>query len=214
MCGRFYIADEDETGEIQRMIDEAARKQQRIIGESTIRAGEIGPGMAAPAVALGKRGDTGVFPMQWGFAMNGKTVINTRLETAAQKPLFRDAFLQRRCLLPLTCYFEWQQTEAAVPSLLEEALAPRQKKRIRYAIRPEEKGRMFLAGIYRHEGEGRLPVFSVLTCAPGDSIAWLHDRMPVILPEKEALAFLRDPGAAAGRVDKMTWRRDERMAIL
>lgn len=215
MCGRFYIADEDETGEIQRMIDEAARKQQRIIGESTIHAGEIGPGMAAPALALGKSGGAGVFPMQWGFALSGKTIINTRLETAAEKPLFRDAFLHRRCLLPLSHYYEWELREEAIPSLLaDDALAPKRKKRIRYAIRPQEKGQMYLAGIYRHEGEGRLPSFSVLTCQPHDSISWLHDRMPVILPEGAALAFLRDASVAAQRMGKMQWRMDEKKAIL
>ena len=43
MCGRFYMADEDETGEIQRMIEEAARKQQAIVGCDSVARGEIAP---------------------------------------------------------------------------------------------------------------------------------------------------------------------------
>ena len=43
MCGRFYIADEDETGEIQRMIEEAARKQKAILGCDTIAGGKWPP---------------------------------------------------------------------------------------------------------------------------------------------------------------------------
>ena len=157
MCGRFYIADEDETGEIQRMIEEAARKQQAIVGESTLMTGEMCPGRAAPVYALGKSGAVGAFPMQWGFPGGKGSIINTRLETAAQKPLFRDAFLQRRCLLPMTCYFEWGEEEVEMPSLLQDTVLQMTKKqRIRYQIRPRKEGKMYLAGIYRHEGPGKL----------------------------------------------------------
>ena len=40
----------------------------------------------------------------------------------------------------------------------------------------------WLCGLYRIE-EG-LPVFVVLTRAPGGEISFIHDRMPLILPEK------------------------------
>lgn len=207
MCGRFYIADEDETGEISRIIAEAERKQKAIIGESTVSCGEIAPGMTAAALAVGKTGKIGAFPMEWGFSLQGKRIINTRLETAAEKPLFRDAFASRRCLLPMTHYFEWGWQEREVPSLLADtAFFQTEKKRIRYAIRPQRDGMLYLAGIYRYEQGKKLPVFSVLTCAPDDSISFLHDRMPVIFSRETALGFLQDEKTVAHREKEMAFR--------
>lgn len=207
MCGRFYIADEDMDGEIQRIIDEAARKQKAIIGADTVARGEVAPGMTAAALALGKRGDIGAFPMEWGFTLGNKRIINTRLETAAEKPLFRDGFLQRRCLMPLTHYFEWGDMEWEEPSLLAgTALAPRKTKKNRWIIRPEREGQVYLAGIYRYEPEKKLPVFSVLTCVPDASIGWLHDRMPVLLHGEHAMAFLTDEKAVSAREQRMIFR--------
>lgn len=207
MCGRFYIADEDETGEIQRMIDAAARKQKAIIGQDTLARGEVAPGMTAAALALGKSGQMGAFPMEWGFTLGKKRIINARLETAAERPLFRDGFLQRRCLLPMAHYFEWGEGEEILPSLFTSpALLPKAKKRIRYAIRPQKEGPMYLAGIYRYEEERKLPVFTVLTCAPDESIAWLHGRMPVIFSEQTAMAFLRSEKVADTRERQMRFQ--------
>lgn len=207
MCGRFYIADADETGEIQRMIEEAARKQKAIIGVDTVARGEVAPGMTAAALALGKSGKVGAFPMEWGFSLDQKRIINTRLETAAERPLFQDAFLQRRCLLPMTHYFEWGEREEIMPSLLlDEALMPKEKRRIRYAIRPKTEGPVYLAGVYRYEKEKPLPVFSVLTCAPDASISWLHDRMPVIFSGRRAMDFLQSEKAVQARELAMDFR--------
>ena len=207
MCGRFYMADEDETGEIQRMIEEAARKQQAIVGCDSVARGEIAPGMTAAALALGKTGKMGAFPMEWGFSAMKKRIINTRLETAAQKPLFADAFRQRRCILPMTHYFEWENRQEQLPSLLDgTGWEPVENRRTRYMIRPEGEGTLFLAGIYRYEGNKKLPVFSVLTCEPHESIAWLHDRMPVILARQEAFSFLQDASVAQKRQQKMIFR--------
>lgn len=207
MCGRFYIADEDETGEIQRMIDEAARRQQAITGRADVARGEVAPGMTAAALALSKTGRTGVFPMEWGFELGKKRIINVRLETAAEKLLFRDAFLQRRCLLPMTHYFEWEEKAGEEGTLvpgLKIAVGP--KRRTRYAIRPAREGQMYLAGLYRYEPGKKLPVFAVLTCAPHESIGWLHDRMPVILAGQEAERFLYRKEALENREQAMLFQ--------
>ena len=74
---------------------------------------------------------------------------------------------QRRCLIPATCYFEWEH---------------RGKDKIKYAIAPENNDMIYLAGIYRKEGNRA--ACAILTREPADSIAFIHNRMPVILPSE------------------------------
>ena len=170
MCGRFYIPEEDENELLTAMIAEASRRQQALTGESTIARGEVLPSSTVAALALGKNGDVSVYPMQWGFKhFDGKgLIINTRSETALDKPMFRQSMLERRCLIPAVWYFEWEK---------------REKEKIKYAIRPKQQGIIYLAGIYRFEEEKKLPVLSILTRAPVPEIAFIHDRMPVIFSD-------------------------------
>ena len=119
--------------------------------------------------------------MKWGYTLpDGKPVTNARSETAAEKPMFRDGMLNRRCLVPASNYFEWER---------------RGRERVKYAIRPAGHPVLYMAGVYRMEG-GR-PVFAILTRAPAEPIAFIHDRMPVILPADAQAAWLdvRNDGA-------------------
>lgn len=77
----------------------------------------------------------------------------------------KDGMLQRRCLIPASNYFEWEK---------------RGRDKIKYAIRPAGSTIFYMAGIYRIEG-GK-PAFTILTREPAESIAFIHNRMPVILP--------------------------------
>lgn len=82
--------------------------------------------------------------MRWGYSFPGdRPVINARVETAADKPLFRDGMKQRRCLIPASHYFEWARQPG---------------QRTKYALRPAQRGTVYLAGIYHlenHDGDHR-----------------------------------------------------------
>jgi putative SOS response-associated peptidase YedK len=105
--------------------------------------------------------------MGWGYVLgDGKRIINARSETAGERPLFRDGMNQRRCAVPASRYFEWERSGGT---------------KTKYAIRPEEDGPFYLAGLYRIVSGH--PEFVILTRPPADSIAFIHDRMPVILPK-------------------------------
>ena len=80
--------------------------------------------------------------------------------------MFADGMKQRRCLIPADSYFEWEHLG---------------NKKQKYEISPNGSSGFCLAGIYRIE-QGRA-VFSILTRESAESIAFIHDRMPVILPE-------------------------------
>ena len=197
MCGRFFVEGESENELLARMIAEAERRQQAITGESSIARGEVYPASTVAAMAVGKTGDIGIFPMVWGFHLqpNNKLIINTRSETAMEKPMFRKSMLERRCLIPCSWYFEWETRDAQqsllddMPSLQIQAGQTIKGKaknptKIKYAIRPKAPGIIYLAGIYRYEENQKLPVLSILTREPAPEIAFIHDRMPVIFSDK------------------------------
>lgn len=145
-----------------------------ISGSTAVKNGEVFPGDKVAVIASNRRLQPQVFTMEWGYRLsNGKRIINARSETAGQKIMFADGIYQRRCLIPAQCYFEWDHSK---------------DKRLKYAIGLKNGNRFYLAGIYRIENG--TPVFSILTRAAASSIAFIHDRMPVILPESAMADWL------------------------
>lgn len=190
MCGRYYVAEDDQAEELRRIIDEAQRRSAE-----PIKTGEICPTDLAAVVANNRNGEPTPFAMRWGYALNKGLLINARSESAADKPLFKDGMAQRRCLIPASLYFEWEK---------------RGKERIKYAIAPEGAGLIYLAGIYRKKPDTGTASFVILTRPVAQSIAFIHDRMPAILPTELGRAWLdpkNDPrGILAACEERMAFR--------
>ena len=87
--------------------------------------------------------------------------------------MFADGIRQRWCLIPAQHYYEWEKTDG---------------KKVKYAIEPKGSDGFFLAGIYRMEA-GK-PVFTILTRSAVEGIAFIHERMPVILPNEVTADWL------------------------
>ncbi len=180
MCGRYWLDDGRDSVELGEIIGQINR---RPAGEPVKTVGEIFPSDVAPVVASSRGLTPAAFAMRWGYGMgDGKRIINARSETAGEKPLFRDGMRQRRCAVPASRYFEWERAGG---------------RRIKYAIRPEADGLFYFAGLYRI-ARGQ-PEFVILTRPPADSIAFIHDRMPVILPPGQAAEWT-DPRREAGDI--------------
>ena len=163
MCGRYYIDDGIDSGELREIIDEVNRRSN---ADQVKTSGEIFPTDTVPIIANSRAMAPSAFAMSWGYSLpDGKRIINARSESAEEKPMFRDGMAQRRCAIPATNYFEWEHDG---------------KQKTKYAIRPAGSGLMFMAGIYRVE-KGQ-PVFAILTREPAGSISFIHNRMPVLLP--------------------------------
>ena len=117
--------------------------------------------------------------------------INARAETLAEKPSFRQLLQRRRCLVLADSFYEWQQTTP-------KAKAPKTPHRI--LLRDEQP--FAFAGLWdewadRTTGEV-VPTFTIITTEPNSLMAQLHNRMPVILPSRDAeLAWLDDGVPAA-----------------
>jgi putative SOS response-associated peptidase YedK len=136
------------------------------------------PQSTQPVVRLNS--DTGkreFAPMRWGLvpywakdAKIGYTTINARAEEVAAKPLYREAFKRRRCLIPADAFYEWQQTGTKAKQPFAFALASGEP----YAF----------AGLWerwRPEQGDPLETFTILTTDPNELAERVHNRMPVIL---------------------------------
>ncbi len=115
--------------------------------------------------------------MRWGFVPNwakdvtvGASMINARSETAAEKPVFKELLQRRRCLIPADAFYEWKKTG---------------KSKQPYCFEMMQGEPFAFAGLWdswRTPEGNALETCTILTTAPNQLLADVHDRMPVILP--------------------------------
>jgi putative SOS response-associated peptidase YedK len=136
--------------------------------------------------------------LQWGLVpfwakdpKVGARMINARIETAGEKPAFREAFLKRRCLLPADGFYEWYTPENSGPK-------PRKQP---FFIRRRGGGTLAMAGLYefwrnpdapRDDPSAWLRTCTVLTTTATDAVGHIHDRQPLFVPADAYAAWL-DP---------------------
>ena len=194
MCGRYFIDGDDLPEELERILEELNRKNTP---KNLKTSGEIFPSDVVPVLANSRRQDVQPFAMRWGYSFpGGRPVINARAETAAEKPLFRDGMRQRRCLIPASSYFEWERRDG---------------QKTKYAIHPAGAEMLYLAGIYhleKHDG-AVVPSFAILTRSAAPEIAFIHDRMPAILPPDCARDWLK----VENRADEVLRRALQEMEL-
>lgn len=165
MCGRYCIDWEDHPEELLRIVAALDGKMSPEDRAKVKTSGEIFPTDIVPVLA-GKQ----VVPMQWGFSLDGsRRVINARAETVGQKSLFRGALNAARCLIPASGYYEWHKS----------ADAPSPSAGQKYLLRDREPT-LYMAALYRREPGNPFPTFVILTRSAASSVAFLHDRMPVL----------------------------------
>jgi putative SOS response-associated peptidase YedK len=109
--------------------------------------------------------------------------INARTESVHEKPTFRSAFRSRRCLIPVTGYYEWA-TEFG-------PFDPKQP----FYIHGANSKPLLLAGIYDRWADANGEIFesaAIITREAEGSLAKIHHRMPTFLPDERWDAWL-DP---------------------
>lgn len=109
----------------------------------------------------------------------GYRMINARIETAAEKPSFRRAWVKRRCLLPADGYYEWYAGEG-----------PKQP----FYIHRADGASLAMAGLFEFwkDGDDWLVTTCVLTTSAPDGLGRIHDRMPLLVPAENWTMWL-DP---------------------
>ena len=179
MCGRYYVDDEDMIIEMREIIVEINRKNNGQADAREVKTGDIYPTYDAPVL-----GEDGASLMRWGMPMHGRSIINARSETAAEKYMFAVALKGRRIAVPTNGYYEWMHEG---------------KKTVgKYLFNVAGQGMVYLAGlwsIYTLPDGTQRPCYAILTTAANDSMAPYHDRMPVYLRGDECATWVRDSGA-------------------
>ncbi|MEM9597648.1 MAG: SOS response-associated peptidase [Acidobacteriota bacterium] len=167
MCGRYTLTDPGDLLQELQVQDDGG-------GELPARY-NIAPTQSVPAIRQGVDGARRLGFLHWGLIpfwakdrSIGNRMINARSETAAEKPSFRSAFKSRRCLIPADGFYEWKKVSGG--------------KQPFHIHRPGRRPFVF-AGLWERWDKGEAPIESctVLTTAPNDRVAEVHDRMPVIL---------------------------------
>lgn len=108
-------------------------------------------------------------PMHWSLVPGAKyATYNARVEGIREKRSYKDAIRHRRCLVPVTSYFEWK--------------GPRGRTN-RYRISMINGAPFTLGGIWEQSIKNRKPItsFAIITTTPNRKLASVHDRMPVII---------------------------------
>jgi len=118
----------------------------------------------------------------------GARAINARIETAAEKPMFRDSFASKRCLIPLDGFYEWERkTTGKLPHYIHSA----------------DGSPLPAAGLWaswRHpETKERVLTCTIVTGTPNAVVAPIHDRMPATVAPENWEAWL-DPANGADAV--------------
>src|SRR5215218_516689 len=143
----------------------------------------------APAqMILGIRGEDGAREamfFKWGLVpcwakdpSIGNKLINARSETVEEKPSFREAFRQRRCIIPADGFYEWKREDG-------------RKQPFFFKLKDERP--FGFAGLWdRWEGEGEQIINSctILTTEANGVLRPVHDRMPVILHPEDYASWL------------------------
>ena len=183
MCCRYYM---ETSPELRPYIEAANRSslKDRLVSKLArplVTEGEVRPTDLVPVIApSSKSQEPTVFPMVWGFTIPRRqtSLFNARVESATEKPTFKESWEKRRCIVTASWYYEWEH--------LINASTGKSKTGDKYMIQAKGSNVIYLAGLYRLEEIAgiQVPVFTILTREPSDEIRFIHDRMPVMLPKE------------------------------
>lgn len=175
MCGRFTLTADATLLQERFACDTAAL--------SYTPSYNIAPGQ--DVVAVVNTGEKRAENLRWGLVPAwakdpriGNRMINARAETVAEKPSFRQALRQRRCLVLADGFYEWHRTASS---------------KVPMYIRLRSQQPFAFAGlweVWRDPSGIPLSTCTILTTAANELMQSIHQRMPVILASTAAAVWL------------------------
>jgi putative SOS response-associated peptidase YedK len=162
MCSRYALS--------ARAVARLAKRLRAEPVESGNDDNNLAPGRQAP-VAVRRPDGLRIALLRWGLPSpwRGTPLLQARSETVAVKPVFRELFRHRRCLVPAEAFYEWQA-------------GTRPKQPWRFAMADDMS--LAMAGLWqswRDEAGREQEGFLLLTTSANPAVAACHDRMPVLL---------------------------------
>jgi putative SOS response-associated peptidase YedK len=209
MCGRY-----GRRADKQRIAEWMQAHDTGVFDDSYFAPSyNVAPQTWQPVVRLGPGhgSDTGereLTVMRWGlvpgWSKDGKagySTINARAETVTTSATYREAMKKRRCLVPADWFYEWQKIDA--------------KSKQPYAIALEGGSLFAFAGLWetwRDKATGQsatgqggtgltLETYTIITTDPNQLTERFHDRMPVILRQRDYARWLAPADPAHLPVD-------------
>jgi putative SOS response-associated peptidase YedK len=187
MCGRFALKAPPTELMTRFSLDECADFGPRY---------NIPPGADIPVIRQSPEGKRVLHLLRWGLVPHwakdpsiGAKLNNARGESVAEKPSFRDAFKRRRCLIPMSGFFEWKAEG---------------KIKQPYYISLKSGEPAAIGGLWeswRAPDGNILRTVCVVTTSPNTVMEPIHDRMPVIVAPENWQSWLSGmPEDVAGMV--------------
>jgi len=165
MCGRYSFA----------VVDELIEQRFGVRVRTAIYKARYNcaPGQDLAVISNENPGELAFY--RWGLIpfwakekSIGYKMINAKSETINEKPSYKNAFRNKRCLVPADSFFEWKKDAQKDP----------------YRIMMKDEQPFAMAGIWDRwttsDGE-IIHSFSIITTSPNELMSGIHDRMPVIL---------------------------------
>lgn len=136
---------------------------------------------------------------RWGFIPAwakeenvGYKMINARAEGITEKASFKKAAQSQHCLVLANSFFEWKQNSTG------------KNGKTPYRIQPTDQQLFAMAGIWNkwtnYETGEEIPTFAIITIEANEFMQLLHERMPVLLPQNNALEWISSGQPQANRL--------------
>ncbi|MFP6639287.1 MAG: SOS response-associated peptidase [Myxococcota bacterium] len=193
MCGRMVL-----TRSADEIADAFEASSDLAIAQLAARY-NVAPGQTIVAVRMEANKGRRLVDLYWGLIPfwakqreSLKPMINARSETAASKPTFRAAMTQRRCLVPIDGFYEWQRAGSRNGQAKGGRIPA-----VPHYFRASDRRILAVAGLWeswtdRQTGEV-LESCALLTTQANEVVGAIHHRMPVLLTSRDWELWL-DPG--------------------
>jgi putative SOS response-associated peptidase YedK len=161
MCGRYVLAE-----------PERITKRFKVNNKLPLYEPNYNVSPGTKALVVIRKSPNKCELLNWGFVPDWAEdekykPINAR-DDSLEKGFFKKAFLENRCLIPASGFYEWKRIEKDKETI-----------KIPYFIRLKGQELFGMAGIYSERG------FAIITTKPNSVMTKIHNRMPVIIEKKD-----------------------------
>jgi putative SOS response-associated peptidase YedK len=166
MCNTYVIRPKRGAQGLAQRVSEATAK----LATALVRKSD-------PGVVL--RADGRVELMRWGFFREFNPAINNARSDKLEGGMWKEAFHERRCVIPMTLFYEWGPGSGG--------------RKQAHEFRDMEDDHLWAAGIWE-ESQELGPCYTMVTTAASPLMAAIHDRMPALLRPEEIQEWLAGNG--------------------